>query len=584
MVARRPRISRVLPSARVPAGPRGRHRARAGEVRQLGRTVIDFASLHLPEDVSLALADAFWNHVGVRPVRYILTQWTWLRTFGRFVAESRAIGGLADVHRELLVRYVEWLNAQRRPSGKPWTKSSKSGAYTALRKLLQWLQCCRPGVLGDVQYPFNPFPWRNRDTAGHPKLQAEDLRATLKACERDIAQLRALRETAHQERAAAHATDADPVKTLGGLLECIDRRYGGIVPAAKVLSRRGHHPVWRGLAKHGGAKRVEPYLYPRAASLLPYYLAVLIHTAGNPEPIAELACDCLQPIPLLDDRQLLIWVKHRAGAVQRRSFSTTDRFEPPTLVRELLEWTGRLRRYATASQRHRLFLFKAPSGVSALSTPTAKYLLRSFVARHGLKRFALASIRPSVLSAFYRASGDLRQVKAVANHKHLATTVRYVQAAEVDAQHRVRIAELQIAFLGHIERPPSHHNSEPARPPPRATPSRGPAVSMLGFECKDPFAGIAPGSRQGELCMNFLGCFTCPNAVIAPDPATLARLLQARDHLRATATQLHPARWQALYAPLLQILEEDILARFGARELAQAEPLRPDLPPLPELR
>ena len=41
-------------------------------------------------------------------------------------------------------------------------------------------------------------------------------------------------------------------------------------------------------------------------SLLPYYLAILIHTAGNPEPIAALSTDCVQPIPLLDDRQMIL--------------------------------------------------------------------------------------------------------------------------------------------------------------------------------------------------------------------------------------------------------------------------------------
>ena len=84
--------------------------------------------------------------------------------------------------------------------------------------------------------------------------------------------------------------------------------------------------------------------------------------------------------------------------------------------------------------------------------------------------------------------------------------------------------------------------------------------------------------------MNFMGCFTCPNAIITPEPLIVARLLQARDHLRAAATTLHPARWGAMYAPQLRILEEDILTRFAAREIAAAEPMLTRLPSLPELR
>jgi hypothetical protein len=190
-----------------------------------------------------------------------------------------------------------------------------------------------------------------------------------------------------------------------------------------------------------------------------------------------------------------------------------------------------------------------------------------------------------VLSSFYRASGDLGRTAAVANHATLATTVRYVDIPQVQTQHRARIADLQNAFIGHIEQPcATGAATAPASVEPRAVPPAGEVVSMFGFGCADPLAGTAPGTRRGELCTNFMGCFTCPNAIITPDPATLARLLQAREHLRAASAALHPARWQAFYAPQLRILEEDILPRFTASELAAAQALVAQLPPLPDLR
>lgn len=107
---------------------------------------------------------------------------------------------------------------------------------------------------------------------------------------------------------------------------------------------------------------------------------------------------------------------------------------------------------------------------------------------------------------------------------------------------------------------------------------------MFGFSCQDPFSGVAPGTHAGELCTNFLGCLTCPNAILTHDARTLARLLQARDHLRAASSQLHPARWTAIYAPQLAILEHDILTRFSADEINEAQCLRSALPNLPALR
>jgi hypothetical protein len=220
-----------------------------------------------------------------------------------------------------------------------------------------------------------------------------------------------------------------------------------------------------------------------------------------------------------------------------------------------------------------------------MSTVTVHHLLAQFCERHGLAEFSLASIRPSVLCSFYRASGDLLRTRAVASHANIATTVRYVEVPVVRRHNYARIAALQEAFIEYLTAAPTTPTPQSAAAaPPSAPLSSGELVSMFGFDCKDPLAGTAPGTRRGELCTNFMGCFTCPNAVIAPEPLPMARLLQARDHLRAAAATLHPARWQALYAPQLRILEEDILPRFAARELAAAESLLPQLPPLPDLR
>jgi hypothetical protein len=553
--------------------------------RRVRSTLIDFSSLGLPTDVTRALADAFWHHFGVRDTRSVLVLWAHLKTFGQFAVETTAIASMVDVHRGVLARYVEWLNARRRANGKPWSKSSRSGAYTTLRKLLQWIERCRPGVLGPMEYPYNPFPWRNRDTANVHRLPAAELRAILKACERDITAIRARRASFAEERAAHGDAVQRPNASRVALVAAIEQRYAGIIPTWVELRRTGGLDILRGLEKFGGTTEIAPLLYPDARSLLPYYLAILIHTAGNPEPIAALTIDCLQPIPLLDDRQMIVWAKHRAGQMQRRSFRTNDPDEPPALVREILAYSEPLRPHAPPAVRRHLLLFRSNYGISGFSAALAKMLIRTeFTVRHGLPHFSLASIRPSVLSAFYRASGDLREVKTVANHRSIATTIRYVDTPQVQAEHRARVAALQSTFVGHIERPTSPARRVAPRASAHARLPAISAVSMFGFDCKDPFAGIAPGARRGHLCTHFLGCFTCPNAVIPDDPRTLARLLQAREHLRSASSTIHPARWQAIYAPPLQILENDILSRFNAAELAAAEPLRASLPPLPELR
>ncbi len=584
MGARPTRMARVLPGKTSAAVVDDIPSVGPDAPRLVRKTSVDFTALHMPQDVRLALAEAFWSHYGIQSADTIKAHWIHVNTFDRFLREAGAIKSLADVNRVMLVRYVEWLNAQCNHDGQPWSKARQSAPYTCLRRLLQWLARCRPGVTSAIDYPFSPFPWRDRDNQPHAKITAQHLRSILEACEQDITQLRATRDSAQ----AALALADGGLDTLGGLLQHIDRHCDGIVPTVLERLQPGQHRFYEALTRFGGMREVEPCLYPRSESLLPYFLTILIHTAGNPEPIVNLQRDCLQLLPLLDDRQTLVWRKGRTPHMQRRTFSIAAAFEPPTLVRELLEWNERLQALAPPALRERLFLFKTKGhrAVTALSATIAKRAVKTFCAQHALPAFSLASIRPSVLSAFYRTSGDLRQVRTVANHVSISTTVRYVEAPEVQAQNRTRVAALQTAFVGHFGQHPAPDSAaEPVVTPPTSVAWHpAPTVSLFGFGCKDPLAGTAPGTRSGELCMNFMGCFTCPNAIITPEPAIVARLLQARDHLRAAATTLHPARWRAVYAPQLRILEEDILSRFAARELAAAEPLLTQLPPLPELR
>jgi len=140
-------------------------------------------------------------------------------------------------------------------------------------------------------------------------------------------------------------------------------------------------------------------------------------------------------------------------------------------VREILQWTQRLRPHVAAAYRNRLFIAKGHMGIRPLGWGFIKKARQQFVERHNLPPFALSAIRPGVLTAFYRLSGDLRQAKEIANHANLSTTVSYVQGQEVESQNQVRVAALQGAFLGHIEgRVPASGVEPPAdRPVPRAT-------------------------------------------------------------------------------------------------------------------
>ena len=78
-----------------------------------------------------------------------------LRPVRRRVAVPQS---LVDVHRELLARYIEWLNARRRANGQALEPSRVARVRTrSLRKLLQWLERCRPGLLGTHGVSLQPL-------------------------------------------------------------------------------------------------------------------------------------------------------------------------------------------------------------------------------------------------------------------------------------------------------------------------------------------------------------------------------------------------------------------------------------------
>jgi hypothetical protein len=140
-------------------------------------------------------------------------------------------------------------------------------------------------------------------------------------------------------------------------------------------------------------------------------------------------------------------------------------------VRELVQWTQRLRPHVAAAYGNRLFIAKGHMGIRPLGWSFIKKARQHFVERHNLPPFPLSAIRPGVLTAFYRLSGDLRQAKEIANHANRSTTVGYVQGPEVQSQNQVRVAALQGAFLGHIEGRIPTGGTEPAadRPVPRGS-------------------------------------------------------------------------------------------------------------------
>ena len=162
----------------------------------------------------------------------------------------------------------------------------------------------------------------------------------------------------------------------------------------------------------------------------------------------------------------------------------------------------------------------------------------------------------------------------LANHATPDTTQRYVDRPRVRKAQALAIGRLQARFVemvrGDAESPPGMEVLPDLR-----------HATAAGFICSDPLAGVAEGQRKGELCTAWLGCFTCPNAVIPLNEDVLVRLLATRAALTDARAAMAPERWRLLYAPKLEILERDILPRFCEAMLEAVSRMSlPQLPPV----
>jgi hypothetical protein len=356
-------------------------------------------------------------------------------------------------------------------------------------------------------------------------------------------------------------------------------------------------------------RTIAQYLHLTTDSLIPFYLAIAIQTAANPDPLRRIARDCLVPHPLDEHGVIVEWTKPKTGTrlkqAQRRPFDRRRPHGAPNLIEKVLAMTAPLVPHARPRDRDRLFLVKgmaAPvqrSGEivdpSTLSSAIDRFVERANrriadwntahpdrAPRPPLADFAPVFFRGSVATEHYRASGgDVRIAQSVLNHSDAVTTEAYLKGPETRRLQQETIARLQnlmVAWIG------GEHADVPATSQGPENIVAGPATVFPGHRCLAPMITLstADGRRQ-HLCPRFGGCLACPGLVVPIDVEHFARVLQAVAHLEAARERLDPRRWELFYAPAHRILVTDLLPDFPDELRPAAEAIMPTLPLLPDL-
>jgi hypothetical protein len=559
-------------------------------------------SVHAQRPIMAAeLAFAFRNHlIDKSEATRSNTFYHGVRSWFRFLdAHSRwglAAASMAEVDASLLNAFITWLNRR------PISKGSRQAIWSSFKQLVAWLQRHSSDLLHrELILPFNPFPRVEAETQPRESLSKAELAMVLAAARTDIdtswRTFQEGREALARVDGQAIAAETDfrrlNLDDLGVLLAILTGRYGGLVPPIRVslVNGTGFWRLHRAILSRGGASEVARFLHATPETLVPYMIAIAAQTFANPEALRLMRRDCMSEHVLLEGRAVITWTKGRSNRPQRRSFLRDKCFSVPNLIDRVLALTEPLVPHVPSSARELLFLsgnVLVSRGVGVIRHDLMIRHVRLFAARHGLRgangtplALALANLRATGLTLAHEALGhDVLKTQVLANHASPNTTRRYVDRPVVRAAQAIELGRLQARFVAAIRSGDLDLSSgQTKRGGPLPTISTQNATAS-GFICADPLAGIAPGQSKGKLCTAWLGCFTCPNAVIPLEAETLARLIRMREALSDARARLAPDRWHLLYAPKLEILERDVLPRFStAVHEAAMERLKTTSPP-----
>ena len=564
----------------------------------------DFGALDAPSAMARELALAFRGHLADKsPALWVGTFVSGVRQWLRFVSErerwTAPIQSLREVDRALLCEFIAWLD---RP---PHLVGTRYSRWSAFKQLLAWLQRYHKELTHpDLEFPFNPFPRKNAAASPREALSRAELGTLLAACAREIESswtkfCEGQEALGKIDRATIAAFELNRLNldNLGVLLAVLHDRFGGLVPLQRVFvgRRAGHTSLLHAIQRRGGTGAVSRYLHADPVTLIPYMIAIAAQTFANPEALRHMRRDCMSEHLMLDGRVVVSWSKGRTTRIQRRSFLRDRTLSVPNLIDRVLALTEVLVPYAPEAERDRLFLCGEVTGtrrVSLIPDYLVSVHVRRFVKRHRLRgadgkplKLSLAALRATGLTVAHEALGyDLLKTQALANHASPDTTRHYVERPMIRAAQEVELARLQGRFVSWVRGDPEVVARELGVSSDTATDiALGRNATASGFTCANPLAGIGPGQKSGRLCTAWLGCFTCPNAVIPLEPETLARLLQTRAALTESRAIMRAERWQVLYAPKLEILERDVLPRFPAELVSKATQLMSGLAPLPPI-
>lgn len=502
-----------------------------------------------------------------------------LKPFFEYVAKhQKNVFAMTDISPTVLDEFGLWIREHVE-----WSWMVQRRAWSVPNQLLTLLQKGRPEI---VRSDLRVFRFSGPTGANHPNLKLtkdvlkrEEMGAIIQACRNEITKIRKIRAEA----------SVDMLKAInrgytGSRLPNFDSRGETLVwlrakylkrdhGKTSVSSRIIYHLIEIGRFGYSTMDDVYRCFLLGLHEIIPYLVLIAVYTGANTGPLLNFEIDCLTDIEtdeltqkakaLVDilsrKRDHIYWDKKRSGYIQHRSFEKGDVFLPPALIRDIISFSHPIRHLVDKRFGTKLFVNDSDrKKVVWLRQDALSQALIKFRKRHKLAYFTIRSLRAALINyGHIVARGNIINVQRLANHRS-ANTTQNDYLSGVGRRYNDRIlGGLQIEFVKWLS-----------------------GKEVAATKQKDQTDSHSIGE---EIARNWLALFSNPANIILGNTERIARILQLRTHLVSARSHMHPTRWQAVCAPLYEMLENDVLPKIATARIKRAEPIVALLSPLPPI-
>ncbi len=268
--------------------------------------------------------------------------------------------------------------------------------------------------------------------------------------------------------------------------------------------------------------------------LLPFFLKLLQVTGMNVESISALEIDdFVDRHPATGKPCLRYWKERSDGQklyhldifkADLQWLTTSQGNEVKAIFETVIKLTSYLRERTFTSEKNKLWLFESASGeIKHLpNKPMLASAITQFSKRHnlfdkssGCKLIVTTRFRPSFVSDLIDKGVSIREIQLLMGHRHMYTTMRYLDIQDFGQMARGKIKEklIEIHINAHSAISKEKIISYPFIPntsQPLSTPL---ATCKNIFDPPDTVKSL-PSYIPGKPCSTYNMCLSCPNVII----------------------------------------------------------------------